>query len=211
MLRLVVQVLTITETNNGDSPLTDVYVNVMPSDTRLDINSKEFIGGDDSGDGILDPGETWEWRMVIVSVAGDHVVVAGDAGAIDVTATGHGTDPVGWGHNLPSLPHGTAHPGSTDCGPVTARVQDGRRYEPRAISFSTSIPILFLTLGDITKNPGQCPGLFLSGPRLKRLCRWRHGGETTAAGHDFPGTPTNYTRSPPSPSLESGSVTIGPF
>ena len=104
VLRLVVQVLTITETNNGDSPLTDVYVDVMPSDTRLDINSKEFIGGDDSGDGILDPGETWEWRMVIVSVAGDHVVVAGDAGAIDVTATGHGTDQLGGDITFPAYP-----------------------------------------------------------------------------------------------------------
>ena len=92
VLRLVVQVLTITETNNGDSPLTDVFVDVSPSETRLNIDSKEFLGGDDSGDRILDPGETWEWRMVIVSVAGDHVVVAGNAGTIDVTATGHGTD-----------------------------------------------------------------------------------------------------------------------
>ncbi len=95
VLRLVVQVLTITETNNGDSPLTDVYVDVSPSETRLTADSKEFIGGDDSADGILDPGETWEWRMVIISVAGDHVVVAGDAGTIDVTATGHGTDQLG--------------------------------------------------------------------------------------------------------------------
>ena len=95
VLRLVVQVLTITETNNGDSPLTDVYVDVSPSETHLTIDSKEFLGGDDSGDGVLDPGETWEWRMVIISVAGDHVVVAGDAGTIDVTATGHGTDQLG--------------------------------------------------------------------------------------------------------------------
>ncbi len=102
VLRLVVQVLTITETNNGDSPLTDVYVDVMPSETRLTADSKEFIGGDDSGDGILDPGETWEWRMVIVSVAGDHVVVAGDAGTIDVTATGHGTDQLGGDITFPS-------------------------------------------------------------------------------------------------------------
>ena len=102
VLRLVVQVLTISETNNGDSPLTDVYVDVMPSETRLTADSKEFIGGDDSGDGILDPGETWEWRMVIISVAGDHVVVASDAGTIDVTATGHGTDQLGGDITFPS-------------------------------------------------------------------------------------------------------------
>ena len=103
VLRLVVQVLTVTESNIGDSPLTDVYVDVEPSNVRLTAASKEFIGGDDSGDGILDPGETWEWRLVIVSVAGDTVVLASDAQTVDVRATGHGTDPLGGDITFPAF------------------------------------------------------------------------------------------------------------
>ena len=104
VLRLVVQVLTITESNIGDSPLTDVYVDVEPSNVRLTADSKEFIGGDDLGDGILDPGETWEWRLVIVSVAGDALVLASDAPqVVDVTATGHGTDPLGGDITFPAF------------------------------------------------------------------------------------------------------------
>ena len=99
----MVQVLTITESNIGDSPLTGVYVDVEPSNVRLTADSKEFIGGDDLGDGILDPGETWEWRLVIVSVAGDTLVLASDAQVVDVTATGHGTDPLGGDITFPAF------------------------------------------------------------------------------------------------------------
>ena len=95
VLRLVVQVLTITETNTGDSPLSDVYVDVDPIGVRLDKNSKEWIGGDDSADGILDPGETWEWRLIAVSLAGEGIILPSDATSVDYIATGHGTDPLG--------------------------------------------------------------------------------------------------------------------
>ncbi len=102
VLRLVVQVLTITESNTGDSSLRDVYVDVEPTNQRLTVDSKEFIGGDDRDDGVLDPGETWEWRVVIVSVAGDNVVLASDAETVDVTATGHGTNPLGGDTTFPA-------------------------------------------------------------------------------------------------------------
>ena len=101
VLRLVVQVLTITESNTGDTSLRDVKVVVEPTNQELGVDSKEFIGGDDRDDGVLDPGETWEWRVVIVSVvAGDNVnvVLASDAetvDTVDVTVTGHGYDPLG--------------------------------------------------------------------------------------------------------------------
>ena len=104
VLRLVVQVLTITESNIGDSPLTDVSVYVEPSNVSLNVDSKEFIGGDDLGDRILDPGETWEWRLVIVSVAGDALVLASDAHQVKVTATGRGTDPLDGKITYPDFP-----------------------------------------------------------------------------------------------------------
>ena len=95
VLRLVVQVLTITETNTGDSPLTDVYVQVEPAGVRLDITSDEYLGGDEQDDGVLSPGETWEWRFVTISLAGDSVILDRDSEEVSVEATGHGTDPLG--------------------------------------------------------------------------------------------------------------------
>ena len=110
VLRLVVQVLKVTETNNGDADLTDVYVDVDPpgvrlteDPVRLTTDSKWYVGGDDEGDGILAPGETWEWRLVIVSVTGDHGLLAGDADTASVTATGHGTDPLGGDITFPAF------------------------------------------------------------------------------------------------------------
>ncbi len=96
--RVVVHVLNITETNTGDSPLSNVYVDVVASGTHVSTlrkDSKEFIGDDAGDDGVLSPGETWEWRLVTVSLQGPGVVLAGDATAADFTATGHGTDPLG--------------------------------------------------------------------------------------------------------------------
>ena len=103
VFRLVVQVLTITESNTGDSPLTDVYVDVTPSNVRLTVDSKEFIGSDSLGDGVLSPGETWEWRLVTVSLAGDGVVLASDAQEVKFEATGHGTDPLGGDITFPAF------------------------------------------------------------------------------------------------------------
>ena len=108
MLRLIIHVLTVTETNTGDAPLTNVYVDVSQGDAqqttnvRLDAGSKEFIGGDVQGDGVLDPGETWEWRLVTVSLAGDTVPVDKDATEIQYWATGHGLDPLGGDITFPA-------------------------------------------------------------------------------------------------------------
>ena len=98
VLRLVVQTLTVTETNDGDSPLKDVKVElqsngVVPlSREPLTRDSMEYVGGDLNGDAILDPGETWEWRVVTVSVAGDVVLLSGDALNLELTAIGYGVD-----------------------------------------------------------------------------------------------------------------------
>lgn len=102
VLRLVVQVLTITETNTGDSPLSDVYVDVDPIGVRLDKDSKEWIGGDVSADSILDPGETWEWRLIAVSLAGEGIILPANATSVDYIATGHGTDPLGTDITFPA-------------------------------------------------------------------------------------------------------------
>ena len=102
MLRLIIQVLTITETNTGDAPLTNVYVDVAPANVRLTAESKEFIGGDEQGDGVLDPGETWEWRLVTVSLSGDTMMVESDATEIQYWATGHGLDPLGGDITFPA-------------------------------------------------------------------------------------------------------------
>ena len=101
VLRLVVQTLTVTETNDGDSALSDVYVELQSNGTvplsrgPLTRNSVEYVGGDLNNDSILDPGETWEWRVVTVSVAGDVVLLPGDAQSLELTVTGFGTDELG--------------------------------------------------------------------------------------------------------------------
>ena len=95
VLRLVVQILTVTETNDGDSPLTDVYVEVEPTGIILDRDSLEYVGGDIGDDGIMDVGETWEWRVVTVAVAGNGVFLSEDALNIEFTAIGHGIDILG--------------------------------------------------------------------------------------------------------------------
>ncbi len=101
ILRLVVQTLTVTETNDGDSALSDVYVELQSNGTvplsrgPLTRNSAEYVGGDLNNDSILDPGETWEWRVVTVSVAGNIVLLPADAQSLDLTATGFGTDQLG--------------------------------------------------------------------------------------------------------------------
>ena len=99
VLRLVVQTLSITETNDGDSPLTDVYVEVEPTGVILNRESVEFVGGDypnEAGEtGILEVGETWEWRVVTVAVAGNYVALSDDALNLAIEAIGHGIDILG--------------------------------------------------------------------------------------------------------------------
>ena len=105
VLKLIVKTVVITETNDGDSDLTDVYVDVDAAGIgpdltgmRLDRNSPQFVGshGENANDDdILNPGETWEWRVVIVGMAGNVVLLEPDATSIDVTASGYGTDELG--------------------------------------------------------------------------------------------------------------------
>ena len=90
--------LTITETNDGDAPLTDPFVDLQPLGLTLDETSAEFTGGDD-GNGILDPAESWTWEVT-------------DTPAVDTTyiAIGHGTAPTGedvtWCEDVGAPPDG---------------------------------------------------------------------------------------------------------
>lgn len=95
VLRLVVQTLTVTETNDGDSPLTDVYVELEPTGVVLTKESSEYVRGDLNEDSILDVGETWEWRVVTVAVAGNYVALSEDALNMEFVAIGHGIDQLG--------------------------------------------------------------------------------------------------------------------
>ena len=105
VVQLVVQTVVVTETNDGDSDLNGIYVDVSAAgigpdltSMRLDRNSPQFVGsfGEDANDDdILNPGETWEWRVVVVGVTGNVVLLEPGATSIDVTASGYGTDALG--------------------------------------------------------------------------------------------------------------------
>ena len=105
VVQLVVQTVVITETNDGDSDLTGVYVDVNAAGIgpdltamRLDRNSPQFVashGEEANDDDVLNPGETWEWRVVVVGVTGNVVLLEAGATGIDVTARGYGTDDLG--------------------------------------------------------------------------------------------------------------------
>ena len=102
VVRLVVQTVVVTETNDGDSDLTGIYVDVDAAGIGPDLTSKrltrespEFVashGENANDDDVLNPGETWEWRVVVVGVAGNVVLLDADATGIEVTASGYGTD-----------------------------------------------------------------------------------------------------------------------
>lgn len=78
---------TVTERNDGDVPLATPFVRL---DSRGTDNgdvatlSAPPAAGDADGDGVLDPGETWTWTLTTIPTAD-----------VTVTATGHGTDPLG--------------------------------------------------------------------------------------------------------------------
>ena len=117
VLRLVVQTLKVTETNDGDSPLSNICVEVDPTGDILPMaadailadhctglipgvivltkDSIEYVGGDIGDDGIMDIGETWEWRVITVGIAGDYVALAEDALNMRLVAVGYGTDSLG--------------------------------------------------------------------------------------------------------------------
>ena len=102
VVRLVVQTVVVTETNDGDSDLTGIYVDVDAAGIGPDLTSKrltrespEFVashGENANDDDVLNPGETWEWRVVMVGVAGNVVLLDADATGMEVTASGYGTD-----------------------------------------------------------------------------------------------------------------------
>ena len=120
VVQLVVQTVVVTETNDGDSDLTNVYVDVAAAGIgpdltgqRLTKDSPEFVRsysdstvveraaangvtcGMANDDDVLNPCETWEWRVVVVGVTGNVVLLEADATSIDVTANGYGTDALG--------------------------------------------------------------------------------------------------------------------
>ena len=61
----------------------------------LNKESVEYVGGDIGDDGIMDVGETWEWRVVVVGVAGNYVGLSESAASMNFVAIGHGTDILG--------------------------------------------------------------------------------------------------------------------
>ena len=128
ILRLVVQTLRVTETNDGDSALTNVCVELDTTGSILPLiieepdammeegegelvadpcagsepgiivltrDSVEYVTGDEGDDGIMDIGETWEWRVITVGIAGNYVPLAEDALNMRFVAVGHGTDDLG--------------------------------------------------------------------------------------------------------------------
>ena len=130
ILRLVVQTLKVTETNDGDSALTNICVELDTTGTILPLtheepeammegeamegelvadhcagsdpdivvltrDSVEYVTGDVGDDGIMDIGETWEWRVITVGIAGNFVPLAEDALNMNFVAVGHGTDSLG--------------------------------------------------------------------------------------------------------------------
>ncbi|CAI8015081.1 hypothetical protein GBAR_LOCUS9386 [Geodia barretti] len=101
IIRLVVQTLKVTETNDGDSPLSDVTVTMDPTGVVLTRDSKQYVSGDANNDAILDPGETWEWRVVTVAVAGDVVLLPANAETLFISATGYGVDQLGGEVTIP--------------------------------------------------------------------------------------------------------------
>jgi hypothetical protein len=87
---------TVTERNDGDVPLTTPFVRL---DTQggdsgdLASLSAPPASGDENADGVLAPSETWTWTVITNPTAD-----------VTVTATGHGTDPLGRDITFPADP-----------------------------------------------------------------------------------------------------------
>ncbi len=87
---------TVTERNDGDVALTTPFVRLDTSGADngdLATLSAPPANGDVDADGVLDPGETWTWTLTTIPTAG-----------VTVTATGHGTDPLGRDITFPADP-----------------------------------------------------------------------------------------------------------
>jgi hypothetical protein len=94
--------LEITEANDGDVSLSNPYVKLDPPGLVLTRASAEFTGGDTANTGVLDPGESWMWKV-------SHVITDNTT----FTATGHGTAPNGNDVTWCSDPN--SPPASTTC------------------------------------------------------------------------------------------------
>ncbi len=78
---------TVTERNDGDAPLTSPSVRLDADggdDGDIAVLSGPPASGDTDGDGVLDPSEMWTWTFT-----------SNPSSGLTVTATGHGTDPLG--------------------------------------------------------------------------------------------------------------------
>jgi len=81
--------ITIIDTNDGDVPLTDAHIHLRANGVEygfspMDEESPEFVGGDTSNPGVMDPGESWEWYVVVTITETTYF-----------EAWGHGIDPLG--------------------------------------------------------------------------------------------------------------------
>jgi len=76
--------LTITETNTGDAPLTGVYIELFANGTSVSKLYASSASSKGNGDNTLDPGETWTW-----------IVSRCISATTTFVAVGHGLDPTG--------------------------------------------------------------------------------------------------------------------
>lgn len=74
------------ETNNGNTVLTSPHLTTDNSGGCLTPSLVTGVaGGDANNNGVFDPGETWKFTCTVTATTSD----------LTVTATGHGTDPLG--------------------------------------------------------------------------------------------------------------------
>jgi uncharacterized membrane protein len=87
-------ILTISEKNTGDDPLTNVSVTVTGGGLNVTLDELDLSWSSDvNGDDVLDPGETWTWTI--------QVTIWVDT---TFTATGTGTDSLGNPVTVPVYP-----------------------------------------------------------------------------------------------------------
>jgi uncharacterized repeat protein (TIGR01451 family) len=96
---VMVKTLTIKERNSGNVDITDPSVVVDPLGITLTRTSQEYNSGDIDDDGVLDVGETWEWRVITTTQAENQTPAS-----VTYIATGHGQDPLGNDVTFPGVP-----------------------------------------------------------------------------------------------------------
>ena len=92
--------LTVTESNTGDDPLTNVSVTVEYDSTTLVVLDETTAIEDMTNDNILEVGETWTWDASTDTELDDFVVNA----FTTFTATGYGEDSLGNPVTIPDYP-----------------------------------------------------------------------------------------------------------